>query len=103
MLTSFTNLQKLLNQVLRKYHCGFDGDSPKICCPLQSSNEMTEKIDAIEPTNFSNYIIKNLNLLTKDCGHIEPYDKIYQGHETGPFDFPWMVLLSYSTSKFLCC
>lgn len=93
-----------ITNLLKSYQCGFEGRNPKVCCPskpiiLDTVIEKRPDISTVGPPNVSRH--KNIGLLPKNCGHMDLGDKIVNGNKTGLFEFPWMALLSYRTSK-LC-
>ncbi|XP_064212035.1 uncharacterized protein LOC661559 [Tribolium castaneum] len=91
--------QRITN-LLKSYHCGFDGRNPKVCCPSKPIvlDLVTEKKPDVEgPPNVSRH--KNIDLLPKNCGYFDTDNKIVNGNKTGLFEFPWMALLSYRTGR----
>lgn len=76
---------------LRRFQCGQEGNSIKVCCPSQPINNQFNRrgVDAH----------KNLKLLPLDSCGGNTDDRIINGNKTGIFEFPWMVLISYQTSK----
>ncbi|RZC43210.1 uncharacterized protein BDFB_002243, partial [Asbolus verrucosus] len=79
---------------LKSYQCGSERKTPKVCCP--SNPILLDQNDpAKQPPDVSRH--RNINLLPKDCGHLDTLDKIVNGNKTGLFEFPWMALLSYKT------
>ncbi|XP_064211535.1 serine protease grass isoform X1 [Tribolium castaneum] len=82
-----------ISDYLKSYHCGFDGNSPKVCCP----SKPIYFNNAEEPTFPDVSRHRNTYLLPRKCGQFDSLDKIVNGNKTGIFEFPWMALLSYQT------
>lgn len=87
---------------LRKAQCGFDNNTPKVCCvQLNSRKRFASRALPIpmplQTPSYSTEVAQhpNLKLVNGDnCGPIvQP--KIYGGQRTGVLDFPWMALLAY--------
>ncbi|XP_044265436.1 uncharacterized protein LOC123011851 [Tribolium madens] len=89
-----------ITNLLKSYHCGFDGRNPKVCCPAKPivlDLVSEKKPDVAGPPNVSRH--KNIGLLPKNCGYFDTDNKIVNGNKTGLFEFPWMALLSYRTAR----
>lgn len=88
-------------RILQRYQCGFQ-NNVKVCCPnnpneiSQMMGENNQRNDP-DPPDVSDHI--NLRLLPQNCGVINTYDKIINGNKTGLFEFPWMALISYRTTR----
>ncbi|XP_044263813.1 melanization protease 1-like isoform X2 [Tribolium madens] len=82
-----------ISNYLKSYHCGFDGNTPKVCCPSKPIyfNNEDESIFS----DVSKH--RNTNLLPRNCGQFNSLDKIVNGNKTDLLEFPWMALLSYQT------
>lgn len=82
-------------KIIRKHHCGFDWDMPKVCCFIsRNKHEETDTLTNISGQDVSNH--RNLGLLPlSDCGPIYDKFRIINGNKAVPFEFPWMALLVY--------
>ncbi|XP_022902338.2 serine protease easter-like [Onthophagus taurus] len=70
---------------LRKYFCGFDGATIKVCCP---NKEIFSKSDDAE------------NLLPiDDCGEAVSVARITSGEKAELLEFPWQAALKYVSLK----
>lgn len=90
-------------ETIRRYQCGVQGNDVKVCCP----NKPIPLVDAVVtvpdvPPNVLNHNNLNLLPLTK-CGPFPNDDRILNGNKTSLYEFPWMVLLAYQTSKYTIC
>ncbi|XP_025833752.1 CLIP domain-containing serine protease 2 [Agrilus planipennis] len=83
--------------IIRAHHCGFHGNSPKVCCStLMPQNLKTPQKSENQVPDVSNH--PNLRLLpTENCGTIINDFRITSGAKTGVKEFPWMALLAYLT------
>jgi hypothetical protein len=87
---------------LQSYRCGFAGPTPKVCCPagpISFANDQDNSLSAESGfPDVSRH--RNIELLPRNCGNADESNKIVNGNKTSLFEFPWMALLSYRTSKF---
>ncbi|XP_015171119.1 PREDICTED: serine protease easter-like [Polistes dominula] len=93
--------QKPLNpetiELLKSFQCGYEGEDPKVCCPVQPepTKNVTQEISNIpDVSNHPNLRILNLN----PCGQ-SIQTKILGGEATGILSFPWMALLAYNVGR----
>ncbi|XP_043274312.1 melanization protease 1-like isoform X4 [Venturia canescens] len=99
-------------ELLRSSQCGFDGNSPKVCCeseragttsPLVGASNDEDSASPPSPPDVTAH--PNLRLLEHAlCGPITQ-GKILNGNKTSVFDYPWMALIAYkigSTYEFRC-
>ncbi|KAJ8960288.1 hypothetical protein NQ318_004013 [Aromia moschata] len=96
-------ISKEVKEELNMYTCGYDG-AVKVCCPpgpiRLNSLQRTDDGDLENPPpppDVTNHM--NFRLLPQDCGYLASGDKIRNGKDARLHEFPWMALLSYSTSK----
>jgi hypothetical protein len=85
---------------LKAYQCGFSRKAATICCPATPIVLDDLEVPSRLP-DVSNH--RNINLLPKNCGQLEPVDKLVNDNKTGLFEFPWMALLSYQTGGLRVC
>lgn len=99
--------------------CGFDGNNPTVCCPIQNANIDTTYRDNNENDIKSNqsfkeqneqntdkniddenlqYDFSNNSLIPTDCGN-DLSQRIIGGEITELDEFPWMVLLEHAKRK----
>ncbi|XP_020711472.2 CLIP domain-containing serine protease HP8-like isoform X1 [Athalia rosae] len=86
---------------LKRSHCGFDGSTPKVCCPQVQQVPPTpptqytdDPTNVQPPPDVTNH--PNLRLLDHDkCGPITE-SKIFGGNKTAVLEFPWMALVAYN-------
>lgn len=79
--------------LLRRSHCGFVGEVPKVCCPSETT-EVMDKADMEEDDEVLPSTPSNLLPSTSNCG-LDLGRKILSGTETDLDEFPWMALLLY--------
>lgn len=79
---------------LRQSSCGFDGQTPKVCCPGIPSQPPVNTGGAGGP------VTSKLLPDTSVCG-ISTVDKIVGGEVTEITEFPWMALLEYQKRKLI--
>ncbi|KOC63285.1 Serine protease easter, partial [Habropoda laboriosa] len=101
---------------LRQSQCGFDGNLPRVCCPIQSgnmnvpsrgeqvylgdnfgSNQNSGQENTDEKTTDDanlRYDFSNNPLLPNNCGK-DLSQRIFGGERTDLDEFPWTVLLEY--------
>lgn len=105
--------------LLRQLQCGFNGNNPKVCCPIQNTNIDTTYRDNNENDIKSNqnskeqneqntdksiddenlhYDFSNNSLIPTDCGS-DLSQRIIGGEITELDEFPWMVLLEHAKRK----
>lgn len=89
--------------LLQSYNCGYEGRSPKVCCPNIDTSPpipVTQPTEAARsPPDVSGH--RNIGLVSAaNCGPVA-LDRIYGGNKTAPFEFPWMALIAYNTSKYI--
>lgn len=105
--------------LLRQLQCGFDGNNPTVCCPIQNANIDTTYRDNNENDIKSNqsfkeqneqstdkniddenlqYDFSNNSLIPTDCGN-DLSQRIIGGEITELDEFPWMVLLEHAKRK----
>jgi len=89
-------------QLLQRYACGFDGSSPKVCCPNESgADNIGGDVRIPDVTRH-----RNVRLIPQtNCGKFDTADRILFGNKTSLFEFPWMALLAYNTGnnvEYLC-
>ncbi|KAK9869223.1 hypothetical protein WA026_002974 [Henosepilachna vigintioctopunctata] len=78
--------------LLRRSHCGFEGNIPKVCCPNEAdtmANRAPIPGDDVLPSNTTNLLPD-----TADCG-IDTGKRIVGGESTELDEFPWMALIIY--------
>lgn len=80
---------------LRQASCGFDGQTPKVCCPGTGSGSQLP----ITSGGGGGPVTSNLLPDISTCG-ISVTDKIVGGEVTEITEFPWMALLEYQKRKF---
>ncbi|CAK9822833.1 CLIP domain-containing serine protease HP8 [Anthophora retusa] len=101
---------------LRKSQCGFEGNYPRVCCPLRNGIiDIPPRGDQVYPSdntgtnqNFGQqntetntddanlqYDLSNNPLLPTNCGK-DLSQRIFGGERTDLDEFPWMALLEYS-------
>lgn len=87
-------------QFLRNSQCGFEGNDPKVCCPI--ANNQTPSTTSEEPNQpgprYTNINLEN-PLLPDDCGR-DISLRIVGGERADIDEFPWMVLLEYQKRKY---
>lgn len=111
--------------LLRQLQCGFDGNNPTVCCPIQNANIDTTYRDNNENDIKSNqsfkeeneqntdkniddenlqYDFSNNSLIPTDCGN-DLSQRIIGGEITELDEFPWMVLLEHAkpNGKVIIC
>lgn len=98
---------------LRQSQCGFEGNDPRVCCPIQdfgTSNRDSQPnpVDNqgsnpyVQPQNPDGtvddpnlrYDLSNNPLLPTDCGK-DLSQRIVGGERTELDEFPWMTLIEY--------
>ncbi|XP_046972203.1 venom serine protease Bi-VSP-like [Vanessa cardui] len=109
-------------QVLRKAHCGFEGNNPKVCCPLNSIPNTppqtaappttTTTVAPVTPDAASGKSLESDFLLAfpapPECGVSNAsFSRVVGGIDAKLGDFPWMALLGYkdrrgSSTRWLC-
>ncbi|XP_068619542.1 venom serine protease Bi-VSP-like isoform X2 [Battus philenor] len=93
-------------QVLRKAHCGFDGDNPKVCCPLTPIPTDPPVSEATQAPSTESPRPSPKTLLDDDyvtalpeppvCGISNAsFTRVVDGVDAKLGDFPWMALLGY--------
>lgn len=98
---------------LRRYHCGFEGSKPLVCC-VGSANIDTRPGSSVtnpgttqgwnsepttsQPIENTQIDLENNSLLPNDCGR-DLSQRILGGERTELSEFPWMVLLEYQKRK----
>lgn len=91
---------KQVIRIIRNHHCGFEGDSPKVCCFTAKQPSNTDKNRTIKGINSDVSHHENLNLLpSENCGNIRDEFRIINGYKTVIFEFPWMVLIAYKMEQ----
>lgn len=81
---------------LKKLHCGFEGNAPKVCCPSIELEETQNSTVIPDLPDVGKH--PNLRLLENDtCGNLVE-SKIILGEKTGVTDFPWMALIAYKVN-----
>ncbi|XP_061721686.1 CLIP domain-containing serine protease HP8-like isoform X1 [Cydia pomonella] len=94
--------------LLRKLHCGFDHDDPKVCCPPEFQTESQPNRIGVgftgsaapgsfpDPTSSgdSDSLLPN----NKVCG-IQTNDRIVGGEQTELDEHPWTALLRYDKPR----
>lgn len=110
-LQQATTITNEITVILRSYQCGVQGKVIKVCCPenpitiqIADKNNGVATTPPTKPTtsvasDVTNH--KNIHLLppVSDCGILSSNNRITNGNKTVLFEFPWMALLSYKTSK----
>ncbi|KAJ3647406.1 hypothetical protein Zmor_019285 [Zophobas morio] len=66
--------------------CGFQGEEPKVCCPLSTRDTSLDE--------NSQFVKTDLLASREECG-ISSYSKIFRGNVTELGEFPWMAALEY--------
>ncbi|XP_069361908.1 uncharacterized protein [Maniola hyperantus] len=107
-------------QVLRKAHCGFDGNTPKVCCPRQTIPEVTPAptpAPTQAPTKAPTDTAAGKSLtddfisafpVPPECGFSNAtFSRVVGGIDAKLGAFPWMTLLGYKgtrspTTSWLC-
>ncbi|XP_076762223.1 CLIP domain-containing serine protease HP8-like [Xylocopa sonorina] len=87
---------------LRESQCGFDGNDPRVCCPVQNGKNPVDPGGNSKPTESSvqrndndlQYDLSNNPLLPTDCGK-DLTNRIIGGDRTDLDEFPWTALLEY--------
>ncbi|KAJ8933243.1 hypothetical protein NQ314_014139, partial [Rhamnusium bicolor] len=98
--------QNVINK-LNSYTCSFEANSVKVCCPSTPINIIDEnkqttaspQISTENPPPPDVTSHNNFGLLPKNCGYLPLDDKIINGENAMLNEFPWMALLSYSTTR----
>lgn len=91
---------------LQRSQCGFDGNTPMVCCGPLPQQETTQRVPT--PSTSRPYVSSNpgddeyssedsLPASRNDCGVDSNGDRIYGGQLTDLDEFPWMTLLGYLT------
>lgn len=86
--------------ILRNYQCGVEDGKVKVCCPNSTTIASLASFISIpnDPPDITNH--NNFNLLPMaTCGPLPNDDKILGGDNTSLYEFPWMALIAYETSK----
>lgn len=105
IIRALQNQNKPLTQemidFLKAFQCGFDGNNPKVCCPIQSTPNPTPPrnttMEIPEFPNVSNH--PNLRMFNISlCGQ-SVETKIVGGEATGILSYPWMALLAYNIGR----
>lgn len=71
--------------LLRRSQCGFEGTTPKVCCPDENAPPPTP-----EPIGPDLNLLPDLDV----CGS-GTQDRIYGGEQAALDDYPWMALIEY--------
>ncbi|XP_043255138.1 melanization protease 1-like [Colletes gigas] len=104
-------LQEEAINFLRQSQCGFDGNTPRVCCLIQypnvpsrdqlyPPNNQNPNLDPVQPDSDNNndanvqYNLSDNPLLPTDCGK-DLSQRIFGGERTELDEFPWMALLEY--------
>ncbi|XP_053613900.1 CLIP domain-containing serine protease HP8-like isoform X2 [Plodia interpunctella] len=90
-----------LTQLLRTLHCGFDANTPKICCPPEFSGASNGATNSVpETSNLESRVRQPSSLLPgyDTCG-IQNDDRIVGGTRADIDEHPWMALLRYDKPK----
>lgn len=91
-------------ELLNSYVCGVSKNTYgyqqyKICCPRKEASLPPRVLENID-TDLPNH--KNIDLLPlKKCGLLYSDNRITNGEKAALFEFPWMALIKYQTSKFI--
>nr|AAL31705.1 coagulation factor-like protein 1 [Hyphantria cunea] len=95
-------------QVLRKAHCGFEGNIPKVCCPLSSI--LTASLQRLSSATMTTTTTTAASAVSKNatpafieslpdppvCGVSNAtLGRVVGGDKAKLGDFPWMALLGY--------
>ncbi|XP_026316167.1 phenoloxidase-activating enzyme-like [Hyposmocoma kahamanoa] len=99
---------------LRSFTCGFEGNTPRVCCPTQNQTKFQSLLPERNP-NFNPDLIKDCDgkpgVSPPDpysgcCGkQVAEDDHIISGDIAKIDEFPWLVIIEGSennTTKFLC-
>lgn len=93
-----TPLQPEAIEFLKQSQCGFDGNDPRVCCPIQNENpDPSGGADGAKDGNLQ-FDLSNNPLLPSDCGR-DLSQRIVGGERTDIDEFPWMALLIYRKRK----
>ncbi|XP_050305995.1 CLIP domain-containing serine protease HP8-like [Anthonomus grandis grandis] len=79
--------------LLRRSQCGFEGHTPKVCCP--SGPLPTTTTTTTESYNPRGTVDTSLLPNIDECGLQGTNNRIYGGETAGIDEFPWMVLVQY--------
>ncbi|XP_050355200.1 venom protease-like [Nymphalis io] len=100
-------------QVLKRAHCGFEGNYPKVCCPIATTpNDPLQSTPShAAPTviaSVTDDAVSNKSLASDflpafpappDCGVSNvSFTRVVGGVDAKLGDFPWMALLGYKES-----
>ena len=103
LLTQTRPVPQAVLDFLRKSHCGFEGNNPRVCCPTQTTATATQAAEISQPSveaspDVSNH--PNLRLLPLNiCGPYTDDNKVFHGKKTSLFEYPWMALIGYNLGK----
>ncbi|CAH0728371.1 unnamed protein product, partial [Brenthis ino] len=110
------SLIRLNRDVVKEMTCGFDGTTPKVCCPVSGTSiiftNLTEEIATRKPSKVTTQKIEeisqeskvttmipeiNSELLPsrKICGQVAIRDRIVGGLIAGIDEFPWLARIKY--------
>lgn len=91
------NITPQLQRLLRSLHCGFNGESPMICCPPEFGAASAAPVSG---SNRNSNRGDGLSLLPglSECGG-QNDDRIVGGTRTDIDEHPWMALLRYDKPR----
>ncbi|KAJ8721366.1 hypothetical protein PYW07_002141 [Mythimna separata] len=93
----------MVKSFLKRSLCGYQGDTPKVCCgPLPSApmQEQNPRPNQALPQGRSSYNQEDSSPAPRNqCGVDTSGDRIYGGVPTELNEFPWMALLGYKNSS----
>lgn len=112
-------------KILRKAHCGFEGNNPKVCCPRETIPDVPPPVPTSAPSTLapvthdpgsdtaSGKSLPSSDYLDRfpvppECGVSNAsFSRVVGGVDAKLGDFPWMALLGYkgrsgSPTRWLC-
>lgn len=99
-------------EFLRKFHCGFEGRTPKVCCPNSPSETPWTPPDTPQyrppvrndkpqaqrlPSGWESHL--NARLIPADQCGIDNSERIWGGNRTDMEQYPWTALFQYQACK----